>query len=71
MSATIITGNEPAKVARADSILSTWEDQNKIDKYYLTEKQTTVVWSFRENVDADLAARLFMNDIGFEYVQRP
>lgn len=71
MSATIITGNEPAKVTRADSILSTWEDQNKIDKYYITEKQTTVVWNFQENVDADLAARLFMNDIGFEYVQRP
>ena len=71
MSATIITGNEPAKVARADSVLTVMEDENKIDKWYKTEKQTTVVWSFMEQSDTDRAAKLFMNRIGFEYVQRP
>lgn len=71
MSATIITGNEPAKVLRAESILTVMEDENKIDKWYKTEKQTTVVWSFMEQSDADRAAKLFMNTIGFEYVQRP
>ena len=71
MSATIITGKEPMKVSRAEGILTVMEDENKIDKWHKTEKQTTVVWNFMEQSDADRAAKLFMNHIGFEYVQRP
>ncbi len=71
MSATIITGKEPMKVSRAEGILTVMEDENEIDKWYKTEKQTTVVWNFTEQSDADRVAKLFMNHIGFEYVQRP
>ena len=70
MSATIITGKEPEKVSRAESMLTVMEDACTIDKFYKTEKQTTVEWRFQQSGDADYAARIFMNNIGFEYVQK-
>ena len=46
------------------------EDENKIDKWRKEEKETKVEWMFQQSNDADYAARLFMNHIGFEYVQK-
>jgi len=70
MSATIITDKEPMKVSRAEGILTVMEDENKIDKWHKEEKETKVEWMFQQSNDADYAARLFMNPIGFEYVQK-
>ena len=70
MSTTIITGKEPMKVSRAEGILTVMEDENKIDKWRKEEKETKVEWMFQQSNDADYAARLFMNHIGFEYVQK-
>ena len=70
MSATIITGKEPMKVSRAEGILTVMEDENKIDKWHKEETQSNVKWKFQQDSDADYAARLFMNHIGFEYVQK-
>ena len=70
MSATIITSKEPMKVSRAEGILTVMEDENKIDKWRKEETQSNVKWMFQQDSDADYAARLFMNHIGFEYVQK-
>lgn len=71
MNTTIITSNEPAKVARAESALAKMEDVNMIDKWHMTKKITKVVWNFTTEEDARDIASYFMNRIGFEYVQRP
>ena len=67
---TIITENDPVKVAIAESALTTMEDINIIDKWRKVRKIKRVFWNFTTEEDARYIASYFMNRIRFEYVQR-
>ena len=66
----VITSKEPEKVLRAESWLTVSEDENKIDKWYREEKETKIEWFFQQKSDESYVSRVFMNSIGFEYVQQ-
>lgn len=70
MKTAIITNNDPAKVASAESALNRMEDMNMIDKWRKKTKILNVVWSFTTEEDARYIASYFMNRIGFDRVQR-
>lgn len=71
MKSTVITGNEPAKVASAENELNNLKKANVIGEWYKTRKITKIVWNFASEADARDVASMFMNRIGFEYVSRP